>query len=188
MYYYLHLKFKTKMKSKFNEEYAQLDAKRTKLFEALKKHSDEIINKNPSPEKWSVADTLKHLITADNATLQYLRKKTLDTSKSKNSGLVGSIKLGLLKFAFDLPFKYKAPPITTPKNEFVSLNNLDKQWESIRKETFAILDKLNDDDFNKELWKHPISGKMNLFQMVDFTNIHFDRHKIQIENILKQIA
>ena len=65
---------------------------------------------------------------------------------------------------------------------------MDISWGAIRKETLALVKTIDDKDFNKELWRHPISGKMNLMQMVNFTHIHFDRHKKQIGRTLSDIT
>lgn len=176
------------MKSEFNKRYQRLEEKRKKLFEELKNYSDEVINKKPAPNAWSVAEVLAHLMTGEEATLFYLQKKTLDTSKTANAGLKGMWKYFVLKTAFDLPLKFKAPAVTTPKQVFVSLKDIDDKWTAVRKDTLAIINKLNNNDIKKELWKHPVSGKMNLFHMVDFFNIHFERHQQQIERTLKSVA
>lgn len=176
------------MKTEFNTLYKALGEKREQLFSVLRNYSDDVLNQKPSAESWSVAEVIQHLMAADFATLRYLQKKTLDTSRSKNAGLTNKIRLGLLKLAFALPFKYKAPPVTTPKERsHLSLIEMDVKWKQIHDDTLSLINKLNDQDFKKELWLHPIGGKMNLFQMINFSNVHFDRHKEQIHRTLDRV-
>lgn len=173
------------MKSEFNKRYKLLEEKREQLFSELKKHSDEVLNKKPSPDKWSVMEVIQHLMKGEGASLMYLQKKTLDVSKASKTGFKNKWRYFILDTVFSLPLKFKAPQITSPKNDFVTLEELDKKWDKIRKEILEITDKINEKDFDKELWRHIISGKMNLLQMVDFFTIHFDRHREQIDRTLK---
>lgn len=176
------------MKAEFEQRYKELEQKREQLFKDLKAYSDETINRLPDSNSWSVAEVIGHLMSAERATLSYLKKKTLDTSRSKNAGLSNKLKYNLLKMLFSVPLKFKAPKVTTPIAKYSLLLEMDIEWAAIRRDTNAIIAKLDEKDFKKELWLHPVSGKMNLLQMVNFTHIHFDRHKKQIEKTLKAIT
>lgn len=176
------------MKKEFTKRYSDLETMRKTLFNDLKKYSDEVINTKPEPNKWSVVEVLLHLIAAEEATLSYLQKKTMDTSIAKKSGLNSKIKYMLLQVAFNIPAKYKAPSVTKPKASKATLHELDEKWAKIRSETMAILEKLKDEDFSKELWLHPVTGKMSLMQMVDFLTMHFQRHQLQVVNTLKLVG
>jgi hypothetical protein len=172
------------MKTEFNKRFNQLEQKRKKLFEELATYSDDVINKKNSSQVWTIAEVISHLMASDKASLLYLQKKTLDASGAEKSGLKGKWKLLTLKIAFVLPLKFKAPIATTPSSGFIPLHELDEKWDLIKTDTQLLLNKLNDEDFKKNLWNHPSVGKMNLLQMIEFTAIHFDRHELQIKKIL----
>lgn len=176
------------MKTEFNNRFNQLEAKRKELFEELKSHSDDVINTKPNPKAWSIAEVMLHLMAADEASLIYLQKKILGVTVVGKSGVKGSLKLLILKIAFIIPIKFKAPKVTTPSSKHITLKEINKKWDSIKNDTLELVNKLNGEDFEKELWRHPISGKMNLLQMIDFTVLHFDRHKQQIAKTLKSIT
>jgi hypothetical protein len=177
------------MKNEFKTRYQQMEASRQKLFSELKNYSQDVINKKPAPDKWSVAEVLQHLIVSEEASLNYIRKKTANASPSKKSGLSAKIKYALLQIAFNIPVKYKAPKIIVPQaTGNIQLNELDNKWRQIRSETIAIIEKLSDNDFENELWLHPVTGKMSLMQMVDFLTMHFQRHERQIKQTLKAIS
>ena len=126
-------------------------------------------------------------MTADKGAYLYLQKKTQDISKAKKSGLREFIRYHVLKLAFSLPLKFKVPTVATPQSEFATLISLDIEWAQIKKDTIQLLSTLNDNDYTKDIWRHPVSGKMNLFQMVSFASIHFDRHQSQIEKTLRSL-
>ena len=46
---------------------------------------------------------------------------------------------------------------------------------------------LADNVIVSEIWRHQIFGKMNISQMIDFFETHFDRHQKQIEKTLNTV-
>ena len=173
------------MNTKITDRTSALESKRKALFSKLTAYSDELINKKPDANSWSVAQVIEHLITAEEASLKYLQKKTLDTSKAAKAGWKSKRNLLLTKAACFMPFKFKAPPEPMkPAEVFMPLKELEVKWSGIRKSTNDILDRLSDDELGKELWKHYIAGKMNIYQMLDFFETHFDRHVQQIERTI----
>ena len=72
------------MNAQLEKEFTQLETERKNLFSELKNYSDDVINKKPRPEAWSVAEVIIHLITAEEMSLKYLSKKIQDTSKAQD--------------------------------------------------------------------------------------------------------
>lgn len=175
------------MNAQLEKEFNQLEAERKELLDELKQYSDEVLNKKPAPEKWSAAEVAGHLMSSEGKSLQYLQKKTLDTSRSGKAGLKPLLRLWLLQIAFALPLNFRAPKITHPEHEYLSLKEIDEKWTNIRKGIFEIISKLSDEELKKELWKHAIAGKLDIFNMVDFFGIHFRRHRKQIERTLAAV-
>jgi uncharacterized damage-inducible protein DinB len=95
------------MNAQLQKQFLQLEEERKNLFNELKNYSDELINKKPSPEKWSVAEVIAHLITAEEMSLKYLSKKIQDTSKEKPETLESKFRWLLVQivFAFNIKFK-----------------------------------------------------------------------------------
>ena len=175
------------MNSLLEKQFNQLEEERRQLFSELKIYDDAVINKKPAPGKWSVAEVIAHLITAEEMSLQYLMKKTQDTSRAEKETFKNKWRWLLVKIVFSANIKYKAPQIVEPKSGYESLANLEMYWAKIRLQTLSVLNKLSDDELNKELWKHAIAGKMNLHHMVKFFGIHFRRHKKQIARTLAAV-
>ncbi len=176
------------MNVQLQKQFNQLEEDRKKLFNELKSHSDDVINKKPSPEKWSAAEVIAHLITAEEMSLKYLSKKIRDTSKENSEGFKHKYRWLLVQIVFNFNIKFKAPEIVEPKMGYQSLANLEAKWSDVRNQTLQILQKLNDAEVNKTLWKHALAGKMNLHHMVQFFGVHYNRHKKQIERTLEAVT
>lgn len=175
------------MNAQLEKKFLQLEEERKNLFGELKNYSDDVINKKPSPEKWSVAEVIAHLITAEEMSLKYLSKKIQDTSKEKGEGLKHKCRWLLVQIVFTFNIKFKAPEIVEPKMGYQSLTTLETKWIDVRNQTLQVLQKLSDEEVNKTLWKHAIAGKMNLHHMLQFFGVHYNRHKKQIERTLKAV-
>ena len=175
------------MNPNLESEFNRIEASRKKLVERLKKYDDDLLNKKPKPEAWSVIEVMNHLMTSEEASLRYLQKKTLDTSRAKKSGINGVWKLLALKVAFSIPVNYKAPKVVEPSSEFATLADTDAKWTKIRTDIFDLLKGLKDSDYGRELWKHALGGKMNIYLMVNFFGFHFDRHQKQIERTIAMV-
>ncbi len=175
------------MNTQLEKEFTQLETERNNLFSELKNYSDDVINKKPRPEAWSVAEVIVHLITAEEMSLKYLSKKIQDTSKAQPEGLKNKGRWLLVRIVFTFNIKFKAPEIVEPKLGYQSLANLDIHWNKIRQQTLEVLSRLSDEEVNKELWKHAIAGKMNLHHMVQFFGIHSRHHKKQIDRTLAAV-
>lgn len=180
------LQIKT-MNAQLEKQFLQLEEERKDLFNELKNYSDDIINKKPSPEKWSVAEVIAHLITAEEMSLKYLSKKIQDTSKEKPEVFKHKYRWLLVQIVFTFNIKFKAPEIVEPKMGYQTLADLGTKWNDVRNQTLRVLQKLSDEEVNKTLWKHAIAGKMNLHHMVQFFGVHYHRHVKQIHRTLNAV-
>lgn len=175
------------MHTQLEKQFNRLETDRKNLFSDLKQYSDEVLNKKPKPEAWSVAEVIAHVMTAEGYSLKYLQKKVQNTSESGNEGLKHKWRWLLVQAVFTFDIKFKAPEIVEPKIGFVTLADLENNWSNTRSETAKILNNLSDAEVNKTLWKHAVAGKMNLHHMVQFFGVHYNRHKIQIDRTLAAV-
>ena len=175
------------MNAQLEKQFNQIEEQRKDLFNELKGFSDELLNKKPAPEKWSVAEVIAHLITAEEMSLKYLQKKTQDTSTAKPESFNSKWRWLLVQIVFTFNIKFKAPEIVEPKLGYQSQADLEKKWTDVRSQIAAILNKLSDKEINTELWKHAVAGKLNLYHMVEFFGVHTGRHKKQIERTLAAV-
>ena len=176
------------MNAQLQKQFAGLEKSRKDLFDDLRNHDDDLVNKKPSPEAWSIVQVLEHLLKAEEQSLAYLLKKTQDTSKVPVAGLGSKWRFLLTQTVFVMNIKYKAPALVVPSNTSASIQQIEARWDKVRKETFDLLNRLPDEDLKKEIWKHAVAGKMNISQMLAFFQIHFDRHRKQVYRTLAEVV
>jgi uncharacterized damage-inducible protein DinB len=176
------------MNSRIENIFNRVEAGRKKLFDGLRKYPDDLLNKKPAADAWSVMEVLQHLMASEEASLNYLRKKVQDTSRSHNAGWAGKRRFLLTKLIFITPIKFKAPENMNPQKGFMTLKEAEDKWHQLRAGIYDVISKLSDEELDKELWKHIISGKMNIYQMLEFFEFHIRRHQRQIKHTLAQVS
>ncbi len=173
---------------KVEKQLNRLDKKLNLLFEELKHYSDDQLNRKPAADKWSVIQVLHHCSLVENASQKYVQKKLSFNPQLKNKNLITWFRKQILALSLISPFKFKAPEGVgdnlLPEN--AGFWDTAKQWKEQRIQLKAYMASLSSDLYNKEVYKHPASGRIDLMSMLDFFEMHFDRHLKQIRKLTKK--
>lgn len=172
------------MNTEVKNAFQRIEANRLALLDKMSTFSDEKLNQKPAPESWSAMQTAYHLVMAETSTLSYLEKKIQAKDSVKAAGIKSVFRSALLKLFLFLPFKVKAPKIVENVPDFKPFTALKQDWDKTRKNLESLLETLTDKDVKRELFKHPLAGKMNILQMLEFINDHLVRHIKQIDRCL----
>lgn len=172
------------MKKDLLKHFDDLEAKRDQLIKLVQNIPDSRLLQQPAEGKWSVFETMAHVMAAEEMSLLYLRKKIQSTKLEKPEGLKQKWNWLLVKLVFLFDIKFKAPDIVLPKKEYNNLMVIDKRWTVVRSQIREVIEQLSEEELEKTLWKHAIAGKLNLYHMVQFFEIHYDRHYRQIVDTL----
>ncbi len=174
------------MNSLILNKFSKLEESRLLLIERLKKFSGEDLETPPFTGKWSVSQIFYHLNKAESLSVLYVSKKRLDIKNLKKTGPIEQIKLMALEFRFILPINIKAPVnVLGDVPEKVIYANVVANWNETRGKLKELLESLPDDMLYKNVFKQPALGRLNIFQMLDFMQSHFNRHKGQVEKIIR---
>lgn len=166
------------------KQFGRIEEQRRQLLDEVSKLSHGQQNFRPSPESWSILQVLNHLIFAETNTVKYLTKKMQGLATAEKSGLYAGIRLFTLNTFLRSPMKFKAPKAALPVQADVYVfDNVKKSWNDVRGQFGKILDQLGNADAEKLIFKHPISGKFNIYQTMSFLEEHIGHHKKQIERI-----
>jgi|SRR6185312_4284405 len=172
------------MNKKVEAKFTLLENSRIKLLERLEKVDTRKLNTPPAPGKWSVAQVFYHLNKAESNSVIYVSKKRLDINNLQKTGLWEAFKLWLVKLAFALPFKYKAPAVLGDMPDNVDYKIIVAEWTETRKRLKELIESLPDDMLVKNIFKQPAAGRLNMYQMLDFMQSHFNRHLTQVGRIV----
>jgi hypothetical protein len=168
-----------------NKKFSKLEDSRLALIEKLKTIPSSKLEALPAPGKWAVSQIFYHLNRAESFSVIYVSKKRLDINNLKRTGIKEQLKLDALKLLFVSPLTFKAPVVLGDVPEKVGYNTIVSEWNETRNKLRELLESLPDDLLYKNVFKQPAIGRINIFQMLDFMQSHFDRHKRQVEGIVK---
>jgi hypothetical protein len=172
------------MNSQLESVFSALEKQRLKLLSNVSSLDAEAYHQSLNG-KWSVAQILTHLWTSEKMSLGYMRKKSLGIENAGDTGPWEACKVFFLQISQRLPLRYKAPVIVienTPPAQ--SPDDLRKSWDALRIELHRFLLEMDDRHLRRKIYKHPVVGRLNIIQALDFFRAHIDHHLPQINRHL----
>jgi uncharacterized damage-inducible protein DinB len=168
-------------------QFEKLEAQRTELLSAVAGASEGALTSKPDG-KWSVLEILTHIVTAEQLSQAYLKKKMQGIESLPEAGLSSWLRSGLLTVSQRLPLRYKAPRrVVENTPEGLPLAEIKNRWDASRQEYRELLGRITETTVNKAVYKHPRAGYMNVLQMITFYRDHIVHHRPQIISRLKQV-
>ena len=161
-----------------------IEEKRKMLRQRLSSLNEAILEEMPQNGDWSVLHILKHLITSEKLSMQYLQKKWSFKPTLRKAGILTEIRFMALRYANWTPVKLKAPEPVRIESVDQSYEELMQEWEKIRQAMASFINDLPDEVYSMELYKHPIAGKLTIRHMLTFFRDHIARHEKQIDRLI----
>ncbi len=69
---------------------------------------------------------------------------------------------------------------------YENIDQLITVWETTRSELKMVLEKFQDNQMKRKIYKHPVAGMLNIQQALRFFGEHIAHHTPQVKNLLKQ--
>ena len=159
----------------------EIESSRSDLLDEVSMLSETDFAKQGVNGKWSVAQILTHLLTAERLSLNYMKKKSLGVDKLSNSGAYESFKIAALKISQRIPLKYKAPRVLVEHTPpALSRDEAVSQWNVLREELRSFLEAIDVLNVRKKIYKHAIAGRLDVMQAMQFFQEHIRHHYPQI--------
>ncbi len=173
------------MRSRWKSMQEELDA----LLKDLAAHDHALLNQRPAPEKWSVMQTVVHVMQSEKLTAAYLAKKLQHKRNFPKAGLGSRIRNILLQLSLRSSLKFKAPKAVSGSNlpEQARLVKVAEEWSGIRQEMEGLLRDIPPELLDKAIYRHPIVGLLSLPDMLKFLEGHFRRHRAQMYRTLEAV-
>ncbi len=175
------------MNKKLQTLFTSLESQRLAVLGLIESLAVEKINNHPEG-KWSIAKILSHIIAAEQLSVNYLNKKMLGIQSAPNTGFAEELKMIALVVSQRLPFvKFKAPKVVAENTtSFETLEQLTAAWSKTRGELKDTLEKFQDDQLKRKIYKHPFAGMLNIQQALKFFGEHIIHHRPQIKKLLRR--
>jgi len=173
------------MENRIKNKFEKLEDSRKALIRTIDSVEESVLNKSPRPGKWSVNQIIYHLQKSEHASYNYVTKKLQSDNLARN-GYRSKMASLILKIAFILPLKYRAPKAVRDVPENLDFTDLSNKWKKNRNALWDLISTLPEETAHRNIYRHPAAGRLNLYQMLTFFQDHFDRHQKQMLRILKQ--
>ena len=173
------------MSASMNEEFNKLERQLDDLLQIVRPLSYAQQNFKPETNSWSTLQVFRHMIQSEGQINLYLRKKILGVKTIGRAGLTAKIRSIILNTAMRLSIKYKVPDaIKVDFEENYDFEKLSTEWRFLRGEIKSFLENIDDETSRKEIFRHPVVGRMSILQGLSFMNEHLGRHIRQVERIM----
>jgi uncharacterized damage-inducible protein DinB len=177
------------MNSQLQKLYNQIENQRDDILKHIENLSREELNRRPFPGKWSISEIISHLITAEQLSVNYIRKKIQGVDKTQDSGLWEEGKMLVLKVSQRIEgLKFRAPQYVKKSTVVHSdLETLKTEWMKTRNEFKKLLETIEDKHLKRKIYKHVVAGYLNIRHALLFFGEHVTHHTPQIKKITRSL-
>ena len=165
-----------------------LNQARADFIKQIEEVPRELRSKHPA-EGWNMLQVMEHLISSEVGTLEYMKKKTqARADEIPVAGEESTAGSEQLKRALQSEKKWKMPGVLPDPTGAQSFENMQAYWDGLREKYRAFLEDLSADYHDRAIFKHPISGRMNLEQTIEFLVDHLVHHGYQLKRIKSEVG
>lgn len=157
-----------------------LEEDRISILASLADLSSAQLAHQPKPGSWCVLEVVEHLKRVDKQILGVVQT----SSCSKDISLRDKAYYSALLIAMEIPFKFRAPRSTAPKQIPDSLDLLSSEWSQIRKGWHEYLQQAPNAAMDHCVFSHPRAGRLTLPQTLKWMGRHQLRHHRQIKRLI----
>lgn len=177
----------TRMHPQIKKIVDSLESQRESILKDFRDFSAEQLQRAPRPGKWSAAQILSHIITAERMSVTYMQKKLQGIDQASRSGIMEEVRFGILKVSQRLPgMKFKAPQRVLENTIlYKDFASIEAEWKSIRIELEKLVARIPEHHLDRMIYKHPVAGYLNVPQALKFFREHIIHHTPQLKRLLK---
>lgn len=159
-----------------------LQQTRQNLLNATEKLSPAQLRFKPSPDRWSVAECLEHIITVENRCLDGITNAMQQAPDSSRRSAFDGRDDELVQVLTDRTNRRQAPEVIYPSSRWPP-EKLVSELEAVRRRSLDCAANAPD-DFRKHFFSHRAFGDLDCYQWILLVAAHGDRHRVQIEEVL----
>ena len=142
--------------------------------------AEEILQKKKPDEGWSNLQAGWHLIKSERQTLEYIRKKIQAGTGLSRAGLKAKLRHFVLVTSLKSPIKFRAPVSSIHPPDEANSKETIAEWRKTRLLWGDFLKEFPAELAGHEIFRHPLAGRINLYQTLDFLQQHFKHHLRQL--------
>jgi len=141
----------------------------------------------PAPGKWAAVQVVHHLLFIEGNIIQYIQQKMQSEEALPKVGLFTRLRARFVRLLLRLPgLKVKAPrgvATLTDAGNLPGLPELRATWAASRRQLERLLNEFPGRQLNRAIFPHPRSGRINIYQVMEFLLDHLLHHQQQMDRI-----
>jgi len=162
---------------------ALVDARESFLQEMDEFEPDQLATRPPEGG-WCALQVMEHVLASETGTLGYMRKKTSSGWESLEPAGPEQIAAGeALVARLQSGERYSAPAILSEPLGLESYALMAERWESLRAEMELFVFALDEEYYNRLVFRQPAAGLLHLFHTLEFLCHHLNHHTPQLVRI-----
>ena len=165
-------------------QFLSLELQKDNLLHRLSQLKHEQLIYQETENTWSIYHVLDHLIKIEEMAVMFVESKLAQPKKLRSLTWKSYYRYWLLIFALRSKLKFKAPLTVAPAvDEKAALNAYFERWQLAREKLSELMN-VAPSKLKLGVFKHPVVGYLNFYQMMGFLQAHFNHHLVQINNLL----
>jgi uncharacterized damage-inducible protein DinB len=157
-----------------------------RLLNMIGDWDEEELKFRPTPDSWNTLQVLDHIINSEKGTLAYMMKKTSSGWQEIPMATAEDAEhSSQLDEALDSTKKWKAPSVLPDPMDERKLEDMITYWHGLRQKFRHFVESLDAEFYERQVFRHPYAGRLNLFQTLSFLEKHITHHTFQIERIVE---
>ncbi|QCK15545.1 DinB family protein [Mangrovivirga cuniculi] len=153
--------------------------------EMLQDESKEFLFFQPNEDKWSAAQVINHLTKVDKNTYDFITQFDFNRKKEK-MGLRNKLNSLMLNYFLKSSLKAKVPVESIYPEEKPDIESMISFYDDFTSKFEKFIEQFPEDKLDFFIFKHPLAGKLNILQTVEFLTNHSRHHSIQINKLKRK--
>lgn len=145
----------------------------------------------PGPGQWAGTQVVHHLLLIENGIAGYVQKKLLAAEQLPKAGWLVRGRALLVRLLLRLPgARFRAPrgvAELTHGAPVPALPALAAEWAATRRRIEQLLNEYPGRFLSRAVYPHPRSGRLTIYQVLDFLLDHLLHHQQQVNRIAKAL-
>ena len=178
------------MNHRLHLKFEQLERATERLLASAEALGDDS-TKAPATGQWSATQVVHHLLFIESNIVQYVQKKLQAEEQLPKVGLLTRLRARMVRLFLRLPgMKFKAPhgvATLTDAGNLPALVELRASWAASRRQLERLLNEFPGKQLNRAIFPHPRSGRITIYQVMEFLLDHTLHHQQQLGRITKAL-
>ena len=156
----------------------ELEDRKSELLKDLKSYSEDQLQFQPSPDRWSMLMALQHIVVGEQGIrLSEAELRSNPVRRQLEPGKLFSVVMDVLNK--DIPVE--VPDVALEPDGSKSLDELIALWDLERKAMSNLLEEVTEKTVDQVMFSHPAAGPLDPVRTLQLAVAHFNTHRRQID-------